>query len=113
MFSFNSKQIYEFLLGKEAMTIGRKANNAIRIENLAIIGHHAQLLTIFDESCREDLDSTNGTQVNGHNIKNHPLKLGDVIVNGKHGLRHENANSAADDETEKTVLTRPKSQQPA
>tara|TARA_B100001093_G_scaffold440631_1_gene441237 strand:- start:174 stop:299 length:126 start_codon:yes stop_codon:yes gene_type:complete len=41
VFSFNSKQIYEFPLDKNAMTIGRKDNNAIRIENLAIIGHHA------------------------------------------------------------------------
>ena|GEM_PF-5066270 len=71
------------------------------------------MLTIFDDSFREDLNSTNGTRFNGHNIKKHLLKFGNVIVTGKHGLRHENANSAADDETEKTVLTRPKCQQPA
>ena len=111
VFSFNSKQIGEFPLDKEVMTIGRKEDNDIRIENLAVSGHHAKLLTIFDDSFLEDLDSTNGTQVNGHNIKKHPLKNGDVIVIGKHELRYENANSVADDDTEKTVLIRPKAQQ--
>lgn len=113
VFSFNSKQIDEFPLDKEVMTIGRKEDNDIRIENLAVSGHHAKLLTIFDDSFLEDLDSTNGTQVNGHNIRKHPLKNGDVIIIGKHELRYENANSATDDDTEKTVLIRPKPQQPA
>ena len=112
VFSFNSKQIGEFPLEKEIMTIGRKEDNDIRIENLAVSGHHAKLLTIFDDSFLEDLDSTNGTQVNGHNIKKHPLKNGDIIVIGKHELRYENANSVAADDIEKTVLIRPKQSMP-
>jgi len=61
VFSFNSKQIDEFPLDKEVMTIGRKDDNDIRIENLAVSGHHAKLLTIFDDSSLEDLDRTNDT----------------------------------------------------
>ncbi|HAO88998.1 MAG TPA: hypothetical protein DHV53_10575 [Gammaproteobacteria bacterium] len=59
VFSFNSKQIDEFPLDKEVMTIVRKDDNDIRIENLVASGHHAKLLTIFDDSFLEDLDRTN------------------------------------------------------
>ena len=61
VFSFNSKQIDEFPLDKEVMTIVRKDDNDIRIENLVASGHHAKLLTIFDDSFLEDLDRTNDT----------------------------------------------------
>jgi predicted component of type VI protein secretion system len=91
------------------MTIGRKEDNDIRIENLAVSGHHAKLLTIFDDSFLEDLNSTNGTFVNGQRITKHPLRSGDVITIGKHELRYLNKNSAAiEDDGEKTVLIRPK-----
>lgn len=108
-FSFNSNKIGEFALDKEVMTIGRKEDNDIRIENLAVSGHHAKLLTIFDDSFLEDLNSTNGTFVNGQRITKHPLRSGDVITIGKHELRYLNKNSAAiEDDGEKTVLIRPK-----
>lgn len=104
-FSFNSNRLDDFALDKEIMTIGRKDGNDIRIDNLAVSGHHAKLLTIFDDSFLEDLDSTNGTYVNGRPITKHPLKNGDVIVIGKHELRYVNeSNSASDDD--KTVLIR-------
>lgn len=104
-FSFNSNRLDEFVLDKEIMTIGRKDDNDIRIENLAVSGHHAKLLTIFDDSFLEDLDSTNGTYVNGQPISKHPLKNGDVVVIGKHELRYINESSSASDE-DKTVLIR-------
>jgi len=104
-FSFNSNRLEDFVLDKEVMTIGRKDDNDIHIENLAVSGHHAKLLTIFDDSFLEDLDSTNGTYVNGRPITKHPLKNGDVIVIGKHELRYVNdSNSASDDD--KTILIR-------
>ncbi|PCI79353.1 MAG: hypothetical protein COB20_05035 [SAR86 cluster bacterium] len=104
-FSFNSNRLDDFVLDKEIMTIGRKDDNDIRVDNLAVSGHHAKLLTIFDDSFLEDLGSTNGTYVNGRPITKHPLKNGDVIVIGKHELRYINdSNSASDDD--KTVLIR-------
>ena len=109
-FSFNAQKIGEYILDKEVMTIGRKEDNDICIENLAVSGHHAKLLTLFDDSFLEDLESTNGTYVNGQPIKKHPLKNGDVITIGKHELRYLNENIGADD-GEKTVLIRPKVQQ--
>ncbi len=104
-FSFNSNRLDEFVLDKEIMTIGRKDDNDIHIENLAVSGHHAKLLTIFDDSFLEDLDSTNGTYVNGQPITKHPLKHGDVIVIGKHELRYLNESLSTGDD-DKTVLIR-------
>lgn len=112
-FSFNGNKIGEFGLDKEVMTIGRKDDNDIRIDNLAVSGHHAKLLTLFDDSFLEDLDSTNGTLVNGQPINKYPLKNGDVITIGKHELRYLNDNIGAADDDEKTVLIRPKVQQPS
>jgi len=109
-FSFNAQKIGEFVLDKEVMTIGRKEDNDICIENLAVSGHHAKLLTLFDDSFLEDLDSTNGTYVNGQPVKKHPLKHGDVVTIGKHELRYLNENIGADD-GEKTILIRPKAKQ--
>ena len=105
-FSFNSSKLGEFPLDQEVMTIGRKEDNDIRIENLAVSGHHAKLLTIFDDSFLEDLDSTNGTFVNGKAIEKHPLKHGDVITIGKHELRYFNEASSLGMDEDKTVLIR-------
>lgn len=107
-FSFNSSKLGEFQLDKEVMTIGRKDDNDICIDNLAVSGHHAKLLTLFDDSFLEDLDSTNGTLVNGKPIDKHPLHNGDVITIGKHELRYVNDNKVFDGDSEKTVLIRPK-----
>ncbi len=107
-FSFNANKIGEYTLDKEVMTIGRKDDNDIRIDNLAVSGHHAKLLTIFGDSFLEDLNSTNGTFVNGHSIDKHALKNGDVITIGKHELRYINYNNrpsaAPAGDIEKTVF---------
>ncbi len=105
-FSFNSSKLGEFILDQEIMTIGRKEDNDIRIENLAVSGHHAKLLTIFDDSFLEDLESTNGTFVNGKPIEKHPLKHGDIITIGKHELRYLNEASSLGMDDDKTVLIR-------
>ena len=105
-FSFNSSKLGEFILDQEVMTIGRREDNDIRIENLAVSGHHAKLLTIFDDSFLEDLESTNGTFVNGKPIEKHPLKHGDIITIGKHELRYLNEASSLGMDDDKTVLIR-------
>ncbi len=102
--SFNSNRLADYQLDKEVITIGRRTDNDIRIENLAVSGHHAKLLTIFNDSFLEDLNSTNGTIVNGKPIDKHPLKHGDIIVIGKHELRYINESSYIGDDDEKTVL---------
>jgi len=105
---FDSNKLGEFILDKEVMIIGRKEDNDICIENLAVSGYHAKLLTIFEDSFLEDLSSTNGTYVNGKLIEKHPLKNGDVVTIGKHELRYLNDNKSDDDDIQKTVLIRKK-----
>jgi pSer/pThr/pTyr-binding forkhead associated (FHA) protein len=112
-FTFNSNKLGEYTLDKEVMTIGRKEDNDICIENLAVSGHHAKLLTIFDDSFLEDMESTNGTFVNGVAIQKHPLRNGDVISIGKHELRYINDAKPLNDDEDKTVLIRPKQDTPS
>ncbi len=111
--SFNSTVLGEYSLDKEVLTVGRKEDNDICIDNLAVSGHHAKLLTIFNDSFLEDLDSTNGTFVDGVAIEKQPLKSGDVFVIGKHELRYVNESASSEDDADKTVLIRPKTEQSA
>lgn len=98
----------EYQLNKERLTIGRKPDNDIRIDNLAVSGKHALVITILDDSFLEDLGSTNGTYVNGKLIKKHALKNGDVVSIGKHELKYVNEHATADDDDfEKTMIIRP------
>lgn len=106
--SLNGVVQKEFELTKERVTIGRKPDNDIQIDNLAVSGKHALIITILDDSFLEDLGSTNGTYVNGKLIKKHALKNGDVIGIGKHELKYVNEHASAEDEDfEKTMIIRP------
>ena len=100
----------EIPLNKERMSIGRRASNDIQIDNLAISGEHAAVVTILNDSFLEDLNSTNGTVVNGQQIKKHFLKNGDVVELGKYKLKYvsEVAPQAVDaGDFEKTMVLRP------
>jgi hypothetical protein len=106
--SLNGATQGEYPLEKERITIGRKPENDITVDNLAVSGKHALVITILDDSFLEDLGSTNGTYVNGKLIKKHALRHGDVISIGKHELKYINESATADDEElEKTMIIRP------
>ena len=100
--------IGEFELNKEQMTIGRKPENDVQIDNLAVSGQHAKIITILNDSFLEDMNSTNGTYVNGSLVKKHALQDGDTVTIGKHQLRYINKEaSTGGDEFEKTMIIRP------
>lgn len=107
--TFNDEVVAEYELDKEQMTIGRKPDNDIQIDNLAVSGHHARILTILTDSFLEDQNSTNGTYVNGTQVKKHALRNGDVITIGKHQLTYSNAEASrgAGGEFERTMIIRP------
>jgi pSer/pThr/pTyr-binding forkhead associated (FHA) protein len=98
----------EYTLTKERTTIGRKAHNDIPIDNLAVSGEHAAIVTILNDSFLEDLGSTNGTLVNGQPVKKHFLQNSDTIEIGKYKLKYVNeapaTTTAAD--FEKTMVLR-------
>lgn len=71
-------------------------------------GNHAKILTILNDSFLEDLNSTNGTLVNGQRISKHALRNGEKILIGKHSLEYVNeAEEAGEGEFEKTMIMRP------
>ncbi len=106
--SMDNLVLKEIPLDKERVTIGRKVQNDIQIDNLAISGAHAVVVTILNDSFLEDLDSTNGTFVNGQQIKKHFLQHNDVIELGKYRLKYvKEANQhVSQEDFEKTMVLR-------
>ena len=107
--SLDNAVIREVPLDKERFTIGRKAHNDIQIDNLAVSGEHALIVTILNDSFLEDLGSTNGTLVNGNPVKKHILQNNDVIEIGKYKLKYvseQAAGQASVADFEKTMVLR-------
>ena len=108
--SLDGQVLAEYNMNKERYTIGRLPDNDIRIDNPAVSGHHSLIINILNDSFLEDLNSTNGTYVNGKLIKKHALQHGDVITAGHHQLRFVEEDEASQDEFEKTMVIQPSSQ---
>src|SRR6266571_4231335 len=108
--SMDALILKEITLSKERTTIGRKPHNDIQIDNLAVSGEHAVIVTILQDSFLEDLGSTNGTVVNGQPVKKHFLQNNDIIELGKYKLKYVNEAPAAQAKAadfEKTMVLRP------
>jgi hypothetical protein len=109
--SMDGLVLKEIPLTKERTTIGRKPHNDIQIDNLAVSGEHAVIVTILNDSFLEDLGSTNGTVVNGNPIKKHFLQNNDVVELGKYKLKFigESAPAMSGEKAdfEKTMVLRP------
>jgi pSer/pThr/pTyr-binding forkhead associated (FHA) protein len=114
--SMDGQVLKEIPLSKERITIGRKAHNDVQIDNLAVSGEHAVIVSVMDDAFLEDLGSTNGTMVNGKTVKKHFLQDNDVVELGKYKLKYvvekkaqpkaaPAAPAAAD--FEKTMVLRP------
>src|SRR5579863_8497771 len=105
--SLDGGVLAEYNMNRERYTIGRLPDNDIRIDNPAVSGHHSLIINILNDSFLEDLNSTNGTYVNGKLIKKHALQHGDVITAGHHQLRFVEDDEAQQDEFEKTMVIQP------
>jgi pSer/pThr/pTyr-binding forkhead associated (FHA) protein len=106
--SLDAQVLKEHDINKERTTIGRKPHNDIQIDNLAVSGEHAMIMTILNDSFLEDLGSTNGTLVNGQPIKKHFLQSNDIIEIGKYRIKYLNEKPAkmTAQEFEKTMVLR-------
>jgi pSer/pThr/pTyr-binding forkhead associated (FHA) protein len=113
--SIDGAVIREYPLNKERVTIGRKAHNDIVIDNLAVSGEHAAVVTIMHDSFLEDLDSTNGLEVNGVQTKKHFLQNNDLIEIGKHKLKYisDQVSQMTPAEFERTMVLRKPESKPA
>src|ERR1700722_5770067 len=104
MLSLDGSILAEYNMNKERYTIGRLPDNDIRIDNPAVSGHHSLIINILNDSFLEDLNSTNGTYVNGKLIKKHALQHGDVITAGHHQLRFVEDDESQQDDFERTMV---------
>ena len=89
----------EFRLDQGRVTIGRRADNDVCLPFPAVSAEHAALVTIGADSFLEDLDSTNGTLVNGERIAKHFLRDGDRIDIGRLDLEYSARDETPGNET--------------
>ena len=103
--SIDGVVIKEVQLTKDRTSLGRRPYNDIVIDNLAVSGEHAVLQMSGNDVHLEDLNSTNGTYVNGKAVKKQLLVNNDVVEIGKYKIKY--ANQAADGEFDKTMIIKP------
>jgi pSer/pThr/pTyr-binding forkhead associated (FHA) protein len=100
--SIDGVVIKEVQLTKDRTTLGRRPYNDIVIDNLAVSGEHAVMQMSGTDVFLEDLNSTNGTYVNGKAIKKQQLQNGDTVEIGKYKIKF--VHDGASDNYEKTMV---------
>ena len=100
--SIDGVVIKEVQLTKDRTSLGRRPYNDIVIDNLAVSGEHAVLQMSGNEVYLEDLNSTNGTYVNGKAVKKQLLQNSDTVEIGKYKIKY--VNEAANAGFEKTMI---------
>ena len=100
--SIDGVVIKEVQLTKDRTTLGRRPYNDIVIDNLAVSGEHSVLQMIGNEVYLEDLNSTNGTYVNGKAVKKRLLQNNDTVEIGKYKIKY--INEAGNADFEKTMV---------
>jgi len=102
--SLDGVVIKEVQITKDKTTLGRRPYNDIVIDNLAVSGEHAVLQMAGNDVFIEDLNSTNGTYINGKAIKKQLLAHNDTVEIGKYKIKYLVDESG---EYEKTMIMRP------
>jgi hypothetical protein len=103
--SIDGVVIKEVQLTKDRTTLGRRPYNDIVIDNLAVSGEHAVLQMTGNEVYLEDLNSTNGTYINGKAVKKQLLQNNDTVEIGKYKIKF--INEAPGATFEKTMIMKP------
>ena len=102
--SLDGVVIKEVQITKDKTTLGRRPYNDIVIDNLAVSGEHAVLQMVGGDVFIEDLNSTNGTYINGKAIKKQLLTHNDTVEIGKYKIKYLVDESG---DYEKTMIMRP------
>lgn len=113
--SLDGVVIRDVRLDKERISIGRKPQNDVIIDNLAVSGEHTLITCVGNDVFAEDLGSTNGTIVNGEAIKKQQLHDNDMLEIGKYKLKFvvEKFVRPQEDFEKTMMIRRPLSGQPA
>ncbi|AOY01372.1 FHA domain-containing protein [Jeongeupia sp. USM3] len=107
LLSLDGNVIKEYRIHRDVFAIGRRPNNDLQIENLAVSGEHARIVREGDDYAVEDLGSTNGTVVNGAPVQRVALNNGDEIGIGRYRLRFWCEPASAGGYAETLVLREP------
>lgn len=95
--SLDAKLLEKKKFDQESISIGRDVENDIHINNLAVSRFHAKINKDGEKYIIKDLGSANGTFVNGNKVDWAELKVGDLILIGKHALKLESSNNVHDE----------------
>jgi len=102
--SLDGVVIKEVQITKDKTTLGRRPYNDMVIDNLAVSGEHAVLQMVGNDVFIEDLNSTNGTYINGKAIKKQLLAHNDTVEIGKYKIKFLTEEPV---DYEKTMIVRP------
>lgn len=83
-----------FELSGPSLSVGRVADNALQIDHNSVSGHHAELVLEDKDYKVRDLDSTNGTRVNGERIAEQKLRRNDIVRFGNIELLYDSEYAA-------------------
>ena len=96
--------VFQCFLDDERLYIGRQVPNQVVIDDPAVSREHAAILPVGNDHILEDLQSANGTFVNGTRIMRHILQHGDVIEFGQYNLRYLNSRASAEADLDRTMI---------
>src|SRR5258706_7411406 len=102
--SLDGVVIKEVQITKDKTTLGRRPYNDIVIDNLAVSGEHAVLQMVGADVFIEDLNSTNGTYINGKAVKKQLLSHNDTVEIGKYKIKFMVADRT---DYDKTMIMKP------
>src|SRR5580765_7671137 len=102
--SLDGVVIKEVQITKDKTTLGRRPYNDIVIDNLAVSGEHAVLQMVGTDVFIEDLNSTNGTYINGKAVKKQLLAHNDTVEVGKYKIKFMVEDGT---DYEKTMIMKP------
>jgi pSer/pThr/pTyr-binding forkhead associated (FHA) protein len=96
--------LYQCFLDKDRVSVGRDAHNHVVVDDPAVTGEHAEIVSIGNDHILEDRQTASGTFVNGRRVERHILQHGDVVELGSFYLRYLNPRVASAIDLERTML---------
>jgi pSer/pThr/pTyr-binding forkhead associated (FHA) protein len=102
--TLEGKVINHYFIDKPCLTIGRGAGNDIVINDPLLSREHARIVSIGEDEIVEDLQSSNGTRINGSPLVRQILQHRDIIELGNHQLRYMSSRIASDVDFERTMM---------
>lgn len=96
--------LFQCFLDQERLNVGRAAHNQVVIDDAAVSEEHAVIVCVGNDHILEDLQSVNGTLVNGTRVARRILQHGDVMQFGAYYLRYLNPRASAERDLERTML---------